>query len=101
VRARGLTHPIDYHDARLRGGGAPPHGGRGVDVILDPMGGASWKKGLRLLAPAGKLICFGLSAGSTGASARWCRCAHLSGGAVAYRCNPLSLMNGNRCRGRA
>ena len=34
----------------------------GVDVILDAVGGDSWRQGYRLLAPGGRLICFGASA---------------------------------------
>jgi NADPH:quinone reductase-like Zn-dependent oxidoreductase len=32
-----------------------------VDVVLDAVGGASWREGYRLLAPGGRLICFGAS----------------------------------------
>jgi NADPH:quinone reductase-like Zn-dependent oxidoreductase len=33
----------------------------GVDVILDAVGGDSWRQGYRLLAPGGRLVCFGAS----------------------------------------
>lgn len=33
--------------------------GRGVDRILDALGGADWKKGYELLAPGGHLHCYG------------------------------------------
>ena len=35
--------------------------GLGFDLVLDPIGGASWKKGLSLLRPGGRLVCYGLS----------------------------------------
>ena len=38
----------------------------GVDLILDPVGGASWKTGYDLLGPAGRLVAFGFSAASGG-----------------------------------
>lgn len=41
-------------------------GGRGVDLVLDPVGGKSWTEGYELLAPAGRLVAFGLSAASSG-----------------------------------
>lgn len=41
-------------------------GDRGVDLILDPVGGPSWKRGYDLLAPCGRLVAFGLSAAATG-----------------------------------
>lgn len=41
-------------------------GDRGVDLILDPVGGPSWKRGYDLLAPCGRIVCFGLSAAASG-----------------------------------
>ncbi|HEV8303935.1 MAG TPA: medium chain dehydrogenase/reductase family protein [Gemmatimonadales bacterium] len=38
----------------------------GVDVVLDAVGGDSWRHGYRLLAPAGRLVCYGASALSEG-----------------------------------
>jgi NADPH:quinone reductase-like Zn-dependent oxidoreductase len=40
--------------------------GRGVDLILDPVGGKTWTESYELLAPAGRLVAFGLSAAATG-----------------------------------
>ena len=34
---------------------------RGVDIVLDPVGGASWRRGYGLLAPGGRLVCYGAS----------------------------------------
>ena len=42
--------------------------GRGVDLVLDPVGGKSWTEGYEILAPAGRLVAFGLSAASSGKS---------------------------------
>jgi len=39
---------------------------RGVDVVLDAVGGDSWRHGYRLLAPAGRLVCYGASVLSEG-----------------------------------
>ena len=44
--------------------------GRGVDVILDPIGGASFAASYRMLAPLGRLVMFGLSAAATGRAAQ-------------------------------
>ena len=66
----------------------------GVDVILDAVGGDSWRQGYRLLAPGGRLICFGASAlsqpgGRHLLSALW----HL----LRFpRFGPLALMSDNR-----
>lgn len=96
VRARGLHHPIDYRTRDFEEEVRRLTGGAGVDVILDPMGGASWKKGLRLLAPTGKLICFGLSSGSTGRERSLLSVARTLAAVPWLQINPLSLMNGNR-----
>src|SRR3954463_15327908 len=40
--------------------------GRGVDLILDAVGGKTWTDSYELLAPAGRLVAFGLSAAATG-----------------------------------
>lgn len=37
-------------------------GEKGVDLILDPIGGKSWKKSYRALGPAGRLGAYGVSA---------------------------------------
>jgi NADPH:quinone reductase-like Zn-dependent oxidoreductase len=67
---------------------------QGVDIVLDPIGGDSWRRGYALLAPAGRLVCYGVSELSTGLSRnllgvvwkalRW------------PRFGPVALMNDNR-----
>jgi synaptic vesicle membrane protein VAT-1 len=39
---------------------------RGLDLVLDPVGGKSWKIGYDLLGPCGRLVAFGLSAAASG-----------------------------------
>ncbi|HUC40126.1 MAG TPA: medium chain dehydrogenase/reductase family protein [Gemmatimonadales bacterium] len=39
---------------------------RGIDIVLDAVGGRSWRYGYELLAPAGRLVCYGASALSEG-----------------------------------
>ena len=66
----------------------------GIDIVLDPVGGQSWRAGYRLLAPLGRLVCYGASELSGGVArnllrvvwrlARW------------PRFGPLALMNDNR-----
>jgi NADPH:quinone reductase-like Zn-dependent oxidoreductase len=57
----GLDHPIDYRHQDVVSAINDLTGGRGVDVILDPIGGSSLKRDLEILAPMGRLIAFGLS----------------------------------------
>ena len=93
VRARGCQHPIDS------GGDYVPEveklvGKAGLDLILDPVGGPSAKRGYQLLAPCGRLVCFGFSSAQGGKRANWFR----AGSAVARMpwWNPMKLMNDNK-----
>jgi len=61
VRANGCVHPIDYHTVDYFVEIMRLTGGKGVDVVLDALGGNDWRKGYRLLRPAGRLIAFGFS----------------------------------------
>ena len=67
---------------------------KGVDIVLDPVGGDSWRTGYGLLAPGGRLICFGASDLSSGATRNLAR--------VAWhflrwpRFGPMALMSDNR-----
>ena len=59
------VEPFDSRDPRWFDAvrSAVPHG---VDVVLDAVGGDSWRHGYRLLAPAGRLVCYGASVLSEG-----------------------------------
>ncbi len=96
IRARGLDHPIDYRTRDYETEVRRLTDGRGVHVILDPIGGDSWKKGLRLLAPTGRLVCFGLSAASTGQRRSILRLLKTAAAIPWFQVNPLSLMNANK-----
>ncbi len=62
----GVDHVIDYRTEDFETRARVVTGGRGVDLILDAVGGDSFKKGYRLLAPTGRLGMFGISAAATG-----------------------------------
>ena len=59
VRENGCDHPIDYHSLDYAGEVRRLTGGRGVDAVLDALGGTDWKKGYDLLRPGGMLVTFG------------------------------------------
>ncbi len=65
VKAQGCHHPIDSSGDYVAEMKALTKD-RGVDLILDPVGGKSWAQGYDLLAPAGRLVAFGLSAAASG-----------------------------------
>jgi NADPH:quinone reductase-like Zn-dependent oxidoreductase len=61
VRDNGCDHPIDYHTVDYAEEVRRLTDGRGVNVVLDALGGQDWKKGYSLLRPGGLLIPFGWS----------------------------------------
>jgi NADPH:quinone reductase-like Zn-dependent oxidoreductase len=94
LRSLGVDHTIDYrHDDVAREVSTITRG-RGVDVILDPIGGASFLASYRMLAPLGRLIILGLSAASTGEQRNLWRA--FRAWMATPRFNPMSLINRNR-----
>jgi NADPH:quinone reductase-like Zn-dependent oxidoreductase len=70
LKKLGLDHAIDYTREDFEPAVRRITGGKGVHMILDPVGGESWRKGMRLLAPDGRLCCFGYSAMTAGRRTR-------------------------------
>lgn len=68
LRKLGCTHPIDYHTQDYVEEVRRLTNNRGVDVILDPLGGPDWKRNWSILAPAGRMVAFGLSNVITGST---------------------------------
>ena len=65
LRAQGCQHPIDSAGDYVAQARAVV-GDKGVDLILDAVGGRSWTQGYDLLGPCGRLVAFGLSSASAG-----------------------------------
>jgi synaptic vesicle membrane protein VAT-1 len=61
VRQRGFHHAISYRDHDWAAEVQELTGGRGVDLILDPIGGDHWAQSMDVLAPAGRIVLFGYS----------------------------------------
>src|SRR5215831_11607300 len=94
LRAEGCTHPIDYRATDYAAEVRRLTGGEGVDVVLDPLGGKDWRKGLKLLRPCGRLVAFGFANLASGPRRRP---AHVAAQAVGIPLlTPLQLMNQNR-----
>jgi NADPH:quinone reductase-like Zn-dependent oxidoreductase len=66
LRSFGVEHAIDYTQANVPDEVRRITKGRGVDVVLDPIGGHSFVDSYRMLAPLGRLVMYGLSAAATG-----------------------------------
>ncbi len=94
LRELGCHHPIDYRTTDWAEEIRRITDGKGVDLILDPLGGRDSKKGLALLRPAGHLIAFGFSRMSTGESRNFLRILWEAMGIPIV--TPLGLMDKNR-----
>ena len=94
IRQQGVHHAIAYRQVDVVAEVRRLTNGRGVDVVLDPIGGRSFADSYALLAPLGRLVIYGVSSIATGERRNWWR-------AIATivrmpRFHPLSLMNSNR-----
>jgi NADPH:quinone reductase-like Zn-dependent oxidoreductase len=94
LRRFGVEHAIDYRHADVAQEVRTLTRGRGVDVILDPIGGRSFTTSYRMLAPLGRLIIFGLSAAAPSERRNLWR-AFLAWKSTP-RFDPMSLINRNR-----
>lgn len=60
LKENGVTHPIDYHSTdyvdEIR-----KISPKGVDIVMDPLGGSDTAKGYSLLKPMGKVIIYGMA----------------------------------------
>lgn len=95
LRGLGVQHPIDTTTdwaAAVRavvGGDAG-----GLDLVLDPVGGASWKTGYDLLGPTGRLVAFGFSAATGGNTRSLLRAAAAFLKISKY--SPMAMMGDNK-----
>lgn len=94
LRTFGVDHLIDYRHANVADEVWKITRGRGVDVILDPIGGQSFLESYRLLAPLGRLIILGLSSMVAGETRNLWRA--LRTWMATPRFDPMSLINRNR-----
>jgi NADPH:quinone reductase-like Zn-dependent oxidoreductase len=93
LRARGYDQLIDYRTDDFH---AVLKGEAPLDLVLDPVGGESWAKGLDLLRPAGRLICFGVSSMAAGQTRSLGAALGMLWGTPWMQVNPIALMNKNR-----
>jgi NADPH:quinone reductase-like Zn-dependent oxidoreductase len=93
LEARGVVRAVNYRAGDYEPALREATRGRGFHLILDPLGPESFEKGLRLLSPLGRVVCFGFSTLVTG------RKRNLWHAATTYlgksKVNPITLMNRN------
>lgn len=94
LKERGLDFPIDYRNQDWLPVLKELTNGRGVELVIDPIGGAHWKKSYAALRHTGRLGMFGVSAASaTGLKGKL---KLLQAAAQMPRFHPLGLLNKNR-----
>ncbi|HEU5132782.1 MAG TPA: zinc-binding dehydrogenase, partial [Pyrinomonadaceae bacterium] len=91
---RGLDHPIDYRKQDWQPQLMQLTNGRGVDLIIDPIGGAHFKKSYEALRHTGRLGMFGVSSGSANGLSG--KLKMLKAAIQMPRFHPLGLFNKNR-----
>jgi NADPH:quinone reductase-like Zn-dependent oxidoreductase len=66
LRTLGVDHAINYRTADFADAVRRIRGSDGLDVIFDSLGGAAVRKGLKLLAAGGRIVCLGAASRATG-----------------------------------
>jgi NADPH:quinone reductase-like Zn-dependent oxidoreductase len=94
LKQMGVAHCIDYRTQDFEAEVRRLYGKAGVDVALDAVGGASFRKSYRSLGPLGRLYIFGVSSFAPGQ--RRSVVAALRGLASMPRFSPIDMMNRNR-----
>jgi synaptic vesicle membrane protein VAT-1 len=94
LREAGVEHCIDYRNQDFEEAVRELTGGKGVHLVVDAVGGSSFRKSYRLLAPMGRLFMFGVSSMAPGE--RRSIPAAIKGLASMPRFRAIPLMNENR-----
>jgi synaptic vesicle membrane protein VAT-1 len=96
LRGLGVDHLIDYRTEDFEKRALEITQGQGVELILDAVGGASFKKGYRILAPTGRLGMFGISSVATSKTRSLVGFAGMLARTPWFQFNPLALINANK-----
>jgi NADPH:quinone reductase-like Zn-dependent oxidoreductase len=96
LKSIGVDHCIDYTREDFEQRVREITRGRGVELVLDAVGGSSFTKSFRALAPTGRLGMFGFSAAATGKQRSPLAFARAALSMPWLRFNPVSLMNANK-----
>jgi NADPH:quinone reductase-like Zn-dependent oxidoreductase len=92
LRGQGCAHPLAYDawPAQV----SQLVGAAGVDLVIDAIGGSSWRDSYDVLAPGGRLVCLGASVNVTGTRRSLLAVARFF--STMPRFTPLALMNDNK-----
>ncbi|TAM09755.1 MAG: alcohol dehydrogenase [Nevskiaceae bacterium] len=94
LKERGLHAAIDYTQTDWGPAVDQLTGGRGVELIIDPLGGSHWKKSYQALRPTGRLGMFGVSTTTQSHLPGPLKFLPMVAGLPWF--NPIPLMNQNR-----
>ncbi|HKC84018.1 MAG TPA: NADPH:quinone reductase [bacterium] len=94
VAAQGAHHALDHTAPGYLDELMTLTSGRGVDVVLDAIGGRSFTESYRLLAPLGRLVMYGVSSIAPGERRSLLQALRTIVRMPTFK--PLSLMNSNR-----
>ena len=94
LRERGLDHAIDYRNEDWLSVLKQLTDGRGVDLVIDPIGGSHWKKSYAALRHTGRLGMFGVSTAS--ANGMKGKLKMVKAAVQMPRFHPIGLLNKNR-----
>ena len=94
LKERGLAYAIDYRNQDFLSRILDLTNGKGVELIIDPIGGKNWKKSYKALRSTGRLGMFGVSTVTESTAGKVVQLAKLLLHTPWY--NPLRLMNANK-----
>jgi NADPH:quinone reductase-like Zn-dependent oxidoreductase len=92
----GVEHCIDYRAEDFEQRVTEITQGRGVELVLDAVGGTSLKKSYRCLAPTGRLGMFGISSAATGKTRSITSFVKTLISMPWFQFTPLALINHNK-----
>lgn len=97
LKDRGLDYAIDYRNLDWYDELMKLTDDKGVELIIDPLGGKEWKRSYRALRSTGRLGMFGISSASEGTSGGLMGKLNMLKTAIQMPIfHPLSLLNKNR-----
>jgi NADPH:quinone reductase-like Zn-dependent oxidoreductase len=96
LREWGVHYPIDYRSHDFEKEIRRLTDGRGVQIVLDSIGGRSWLKSYRCLSPMGRLVAHGVSAMAPRPGRSIWGVVKALAGTPWLRFNPIFLANDNK-----
>ena len=92
----GVAHCIDYRTEDFEERIGEITNGVGVELVLDAVGGNSFKKSYRCLAPTGRLGMFGVSSAATGKTKNRISFLKMAASMPWFKFTPPELINSNK-----